>query len=187
MKRNYTTSDGYDNSAEVDRNTTGTFDISDYGHGAGIYAFGIEVTGGTNYNDDSSRFEVYNVDENGNGKSIWETLSLSLAGNPEPAVTAEIVAKPMAMTSSLTVVPFAAPANAMMQTLAIPLFTGAMSTPVSAKAATCTDGADSRLRRQRGHDPVSGRSSPEPRQGIRGHARIRSGSGCLGYSGGSRL
>lgn len=135
MKRNYTTSDGYDNSAEVDRNTTGTFDISDYGHGAGIYAFGIEVTGGTNYNDDSSRFEVYNVDENGNGKSIWETLSLSLAGNPEPAVTAEIVAKPMAMTSSLTVVPFAAPANAMMQTLAIPLFTGAMSTPVSAKAA----------------------------------------------------
>lgn len=98
MKRTYTTSDGYPTSSEVARNTTGTFDISSYGHGASTYAFGIVVDMGTNYNGASSRFKSYNVNEDGNGGNIWGRSSLSLAGNTEPADMTENTAQPMVMT-----------------------------------------------------------------------------------------
>ena len=97
MKRTYTTSDGYPTSSEVARNTTGTFDISSYGHGASIYAFGIVVDMGTNYNGASSKFKSYNVNEDGNGGNIWGRSSLSLAGNTEPADMTENTAQPMIM------------------------------------------------------------------------------------------
>ncbi len=97
LKRTYTTSDGYPTSSEVARNTTGTFDISSYGHGASTYAFGIVVDMGTNYNGASSKFKSYDVGEDGNGGSIWGRSSLSLAGNTESADMTENTVQPMIM------------------------------------------------------------------------------------------
>lgn len=97
LKRTYTTSDGYPTSSQIDKNTTGTFDISSYGYGAGTYAFGIVVDMGTNYNGASSKFQSYNVNGSGNGGSIWGRSSLSLAGNTEPADMTENTVQPMVM------------------------------------------------------------------------------------------
>lgn len=97
LKRTYTTSDGYPTSSEIDRNTTGTFDISSYGYGSGTYAFGIVVDAGTNYNGASSKFQSYNVNTSGNGGSIWGTSSVSLARSAEPTVLTETTAQPMVM------------------------------------------------------------------------------------------
>ncbi|MFQ9798889.1 MAG: hypothetical protein ACLR23_08035 [Clostridia bacterium] len=71
-----------DNAWEVGRNTTGTFDLSSYGYGAGTYAFAVAVTGGTNYNDAQSTFGSYVVDDSGSGGSIWERCPCLLQGIP---------------------------------------------------------------------------------------------------------
>ena len=89
-----------DNAWEVGRNTTGTFDLSSYGYGAGTYAFAVAVTGGTNYNDAQSTFGSYVVDDSGSGGSIWGTLSLSLAGDTEPAPTTATINKPRTLAAA---------------------------------------------------------------------------------------
>ena len=89
-----------DNAWEVGRNTTGTFDISSYSYGAGTYAFAVAVTGGTNYNDAQSTFGSYVVDDSGSGGSIWGTLSLSLAGDTEPAPTTATINKPRTLAAA---------------------------------------------------------------------------------------
>lgn len=78
----------YPTAKEIDRNTTGVFDLGSYGYGEGTYAVGITVTGATNYNDASSRFRQFFVDSSGNGDNDY-------SGQLSYSVTAESVAKPM--------------------------------------------------------------------------------------------
>ena len=78
----------YPTAKEIDRNTTGVFDLGSYGYGEGTYAVGITVTGATNYNDASSRFRQFFVDSSGNGDNEY-------SGQLSYSVTAESVAKPM--------------------------------------------------------------------------------------------
>lgn len=78
----------YPTAKEIDRNTTGVFDLESYGYGEGTYAVGITVTGATNYNDASSRFRQFFVDSSGNGDNDY-------SGQLSYSVTAESVAKPM--------------------------------------------------------------------------------------------
>ena len=61
----------YPTAKEIDRNTTGVFDLGSYGYGEGTYAVGITVTGATNYNDASSRFRQFFVDSSGNGDNDY--------------------------------------------------------------------------------------------------------------------
>ena len=79
------------NVSDIDNNKTGVFDLASYGFGSeSQYAFAVGVSGCTNYNDDTSKFTTFNVDDSGNGGSIWgKTSSMSAAS---ASITAPLTA-----------------------------------------------------------------------------------------------
>lgn len=96
--------DLYPTFSQLDSNSTGEFDLSKYGHGTGDYAFGIEATGSDNYNDFNTGFDVYFIDESGNGGNILDGMKRSSSINNNNNNN-----KLQLDTSSLTA--FSAPAN----------------------------------------------------------------------------